>query len=1219
MKSKALLRKRLALPLAFCMGFAAQAQTTIPADITANIESDGPDVQPFYNAQFSGGSFDEYGIAEFTISKADFGGSTVTALNSATLRLVVTDPFFSANGPFSVFFTTDSRGDLTNTGDYDTLAFDSSKPFGIDPAAFDFAPVAVGNATFDTGATPEGETLDISVDLSAIGTDLLNAINAGDSVHFLIGVESTSDTVATFSGVGGDFDDPTLLIDADTSGPVPEPPAYPTGFSATADARNIEVTWADASDTAGYLVAISDTNSFTPPTDGTPPADDLDLTDGSGAIVANQGVEAAQFLGLAEDTQYFFTIFPFNNSGADTDYKTNATPPTASATTGSVPRGDILITQYYEGSSNNKYLELTNVTENAVDLSGFTLTAWSDAATEDWKTSGNTTGRTTDLSGVTLPAGGTALVANPNAASPIPAGDADVADGEATFFNGNDSVVLYASSTQDPTNIVDALPFTDSGNEGSGTGFVRLTTDPGYDLAAGTNVLDFPAVWQETSNTTTTSATRGDDAFLGSSDLGSPPPEIFFTESSIVTSEGTGSVNLTVEIRNPDASAVSADIVFATGDSAAELADIGNYTTQTVNFGSGAASGDQQTVTVSIADDTDQETTEDAVFRLQNLATSGDAVLGVPDSATVSIQDNDTPMPDILISEIADPGDAGDGKFVELYNPTGTPVDLDAGNWTLARFANGNTSAANIPLTGTIPAGGTYIVAGSSSGFAAYGVAAEDQSSGSISGNGNDVYALYFAGDSSTGILADIYGVIGVDGSGEPWEYTDSRAVRLETISEGSENWDAAEWTILPATVADATPRTHPESLVTPPSGVSATPINANEISVEFTPAGGNDVVIVFNQTGNFTTPSGTPPATGQSFAGGTLLFQGQTSPFTHSGLNGDTEYFYALYSVSGGDYSNPVRVDATTPVAGLINSEDFTNPAWFNATLQGDDSWDFGFSDAFIDGGLTVASPPLTDNHYLVSPPLDFSGETGVNLVFDYAGAFDVTGEETLELVYATDYTDTGDPVADTNSATWNSVSFSFSNITDEQRDVAVPDDLASSGEIALPANLDGQSGVRLAFRYNNVDGTLANSEQWVIDNIVVQASSAPADPVGDYLSARGLTTGDLAVDTNGNGFPVLLEYLAGFGDGQGPDVIAVGMVPGGVSQLTLTGDRSGIPDGVTVELLATDDLNNPFTSVPFTRSETSNPDGSVTHTYAEDNPPDDAQRFLKLRINRN
>ena len=59
------------------------------------------------------------------------------------------------------------------------------------------------------------------------------------------------------------------------------------------------------------------------------------------------------------------------------------------------------------------------------------------------------------------------------------------------------------------------------------------------------------------------------------------------------------------------------------------------------------------------------------------------------------------------------------------------------------------------------------------------------------------------------GTLHDIYGAIDTDGTGEPWEYEDSRAERVEGVVAPNTTWTAAEWEITPADVADCDPGVH--------------------------------------------------------------------------------------------------------------------------------------------------------------------------------------------------------------------------------------------------------------------------------------------------------------------------------------------------------------------------------------------------------------------------
>ena len=98
------------------------------------------------------------------------------------------------------------------------------------------------------------------------------------------------------------------------------------------------------------------------------------------------------------------------------------------------------------------------------------------------------------------------------------------------------------------------------------------------------------------------------------------------------------------------------------------------------------------------------------------------------------------------------------------------------------------------------------------------------------------------------------------------------------------------------------------------PSEVASTAISNTQIRVSFTPNASNDnVVIVWNLTGTFTTPSGTPPAADSSFAGGAVLYNGLTSPVNHTGLAPSTVYYYKLFSYNGTYYSTGVTVSDTT------------------------------------------------------------------------------------------------------------------------------------------------------------------------------------------------------------------------------------------------------------------------------------------------------------------
>jgi hypothetical protein len=161
----------------------------------------------------------------------------------------------------------------------------------------------------------------------------------------------------------------------------------------------------------------------------------------------------------------------------------------------------------------------------------------------------------------------------------------------------------------------------------------------------------------------------------------------------------------------------------------------------------------------------------------------------------------------LFISEVTDPADNYNGRFIELYNSGPGAVDFNNVTLYLSRQSNGGTGWGDVRLAGTVASGETFVIGGSSF-ETVYGFP-PDQVSGIITGNGNDAYFLFMNGDHSTGTIHDIYGAINTDGTGQLWEYTDSRAVRVEGITVPRAVWNALEWEISPANVLDTDPGVH--------------------------------------------------------------------------------------------------------------------------------------------------------------------------------------------------------------------------------------------------------------------------------------------------------------------------------------------------------------------------------------------------------------------------
>ena len=138
---------------------------------------------------------------------------------------------------------------------------------------------------------------------------------------------------------------------------------------------------------------------------------------------------------------------------------------------------------------------------------------------------------------------------------------------------------------------------------------------------------------------------------------------------------------------------------------------------------------------------------------------------------------------------------------------------------------------------------------------------------------------------------------------------------------------------------------------VADPTNVLATPINGSQIDIGFIPnINNNNVVIVWDLNGTFTAPAGVPPAAGQPFAGGTLLYNGNASPVSHTGLIQLTTYYYKAFSYDGSNYSPGVNTNATTLSAldfgvGLLVYDNCINqvPLEFGTAPGATDCYDVG------------------------------------------------------------------------------------------------------------------------------------------------------------------------------------------------------------------------------------------------------------------------------------
>ena len=159
----------------------------------------------------------------------------------------------------------------------------------------------------------------------------------------------------------------------------------------------------------------------------------------------------------------------------------------------------------------------------------------------------------------------------------------------------------------------------------------------------------------------------------------------------------------------------------------------------------------------------------------------------------------------LLITEVASPFGASSAAYIELMNCANHTIDFDSDTYYLSIQSNG-VSWTDIKLEGSLCSGCVTLYAQSSDAFnTAYNFSPPNFDA-SVTGAGTESYFIYFNGNHSSGSLVDIYGELNVDGTGQSWEFSNSKAVRTVGSSVGLSTWDGLEWVISTANTSDVSP-----------------------------------------------------------------------------------------------------------------------------------------------------------------------------------------------------------------------------------------------------------------------------------------------------------------------------------------------------------------------------------------------------------------------------
>uniref|UniRef100_A0A7S3F3U1 LTD domain-containing protein n=1 Tax=Haptolina ericina TaxID=156174 RepID=A0A7S3F3U1_9EUKA len=156
-----------------------------------------------------------------------------------------------------------------------------------------------------------------------------------------------------------------------------------------------------------------------------------------------------------------------------------------------------------------------------------------------------------------------------------------------------------------------------------------------------------------------------------------------------------------------------------------------------------------------------------------------------------------------MITGIVDgPRTGGTPKAVELF-ATCDVADLAA--YSLARAVNGGAAfSQSFPFSSAAATAGSFLyVSYETTEFEAFFGFAPHATSTALYVNGDDVIQLHFEG-----VLVDVYGPLGTDGTGREWEYSDGWAYRQHSTAAAA-SWSPSRWTFSGAGALSAGCETH--------------------------------------------------------------------------------------------------------------------------------------------------------------------------------------------------------------------------------------------------------------------------------------------------------------------------------------------------------------------------------------------------------------------------
>jgi hypothetical protein len=444
---------------------------------------------------------------------------------------------------------------------------------------------------------------------------------------------------------------------------------------------------------------------------------------------------------------------------------------------------NLFISEYIEGSSNNKVLELYNPTSSAVDLSNYSLAAYNNGGT-------TITNELTWPAGTMLAPQAVYIIANPSSDSAILA----ITDttSTVTFYNGDDAIVLRDMAAGEDLDIIGIV-----GEDPGSFWPVGDGTTQNHTLVRKPSVNDGETDWSV--------AVLGWESYdidfldsLGFHNISSCDP-VSNPIASFISTSGS-SPEGPAEITRDTAWVSLTDI---TEDDALTVGLSGPSADLTLVMGTGLypISAGQELLAIPFFIEDDDVVEDDETFEITISDPDGNITIG-NDVYTYTIYDDDTPPTPpceyAFFSEYIE--GSGSNKMLEVYNPTDSDIDLSA--YRINRYNNGNdgsedTSGVFYWPAGTMLASGEVYVIGNPDADSIL-LAQADTTSSITFYNGDDALELEVI---ASKMSVDIIGRIGED-PGSSWPVGDGATnentlVRKPEVQGGQTNWNLAAQTWL--------------------------------------------------------------------------------------------------------------------------------------------------------------------------------------------------------------------------------------------------------------------------------------------------------------------------------------------------------------------------------------------------------------------------------------